>query len=292
MKSAVLPKSGVSMPGVDAAQARLGVRHRAGIEPHVDQVGLAGHLAARGADQEYLVHVGTVEVDLVVIVLGHVRGVEAAVAERVGGHEAGGDGLVDLGIKLLDGADADLFLAVLAAPDRERRAPVAAAAEVPVLDVLQPLAEAARAGGLRLPGDLFVQGHHLLAHGRGPDEPAVQRIIEHRLVGAPAVRVGVDVLLDLEGLAGGLEHHAEVDVQGRGVRREGAVVGVLDVAAGPLGVVRAHVRGDILRVEVFQAEEPALQVHLRLRIAVAVDDLQGGDARGTWTMPVPSSVLT
>ena len=87
------------------------------------------------------------------------------------------------------------------------------------------------------------------------------------------------MLLDLERLAGGLQHDAEVDVEGRGVGREGSVVGVLDVAAGPLGVVRAHVGGDVLRVEVFQAEEAALQVHLRLRIAVAVDDLQGDDAR-------------
>ena len=88
------------------------------------------------------------------------------------------------------------------------------------------------------------------------------------------------MLLDLEGLAGGLEHDAEVDVEGRGVGREGAVVGVLDVAAGPLGVVGAHVRGDVGGVEVLEAEETALQVHLRLRIAVAVDDLQRDDAGG------------
>ena len=88
------------------------------------------------------------------------------------------------------------------------------------------------------------------------------------------------MLLDLESLAGGLEHDAEVDVEGRIVRAEGGVVGVLDVAAGPLGVVRAHVRDDVVLVQVLQAAETALEVHLGLPVAVTVHHLQRHDARG------------
>ena len=254
------------------AQAFLGVRHRAGVEPYVDEVALADHLLPAVADKEDIVDVRPVEVYLVVILKAHISRVETLVGQRIGGHNAGLDGLLDLVVELLDGAYAFLLLAVLGAPDRERCAPIAAAAEVPVLDVLEPFAETAGTRGFGFPGDLLIESHHLLAHSRGLDEPGVQRVIEHRLVGTPAMWICMDVLLDPEGLALGLEHHAEVDVERRVVRTERGVVGILDEAAGELGIVRAHPLFDVLRVEVFDAVETALVVHLSLRVAVAVYD--------------------
>ena len=139
------------------------------------------------------------EVDLLVVLLGVDPRLE--VLPGVLGHEARSYRLLDADIELGDGGDAALFLAVLGAPDRERCAPVAATGEVPVLEVLQPLAEAARTGALRLPIDGLIEAHHLLAASRGADEPAIQRIVEDGLVRAPAVGVGVHVLLDAEDLA-------------------------------------------------------------------------------------------
>src|SRR6185295_3011466 len=82
-----------------------------------------------------------------------------------------------------------------AAPDRQRRAPVAVARERPVDVVLQPLAEAAVLDVLGVPADLLVVGQHLVAHLRGGDVPARLGVVEERRPAAPAVRVGM--LVDL-----------------------------------------------------------------------------------------------
>ena len=171
------------------------------------------------------------DIDPVVVLLGHVIRIEAIVPERIGLHDTGRDSLVDLQIELFDGSDAYLLLAVFGAPYRQRGAPETASAEIPVLDILQPLTETARTGGFRLPGDLLVQVHHLILYGRSLDEPGIERIIEDRLVGTPAVRIAVDVLLDLEAPSVLLHHHAQVDVQGRSIGRQRIVEGILDVPA-------------------------------------------------------------
>ena len=147
-----------------AAQTCLSVRHGAGVEPHIDQIALPCHLPAARADEENPVHVRTVEVYAVVVLLGHIFRVKALGLQRIALHEAGLDSLFYFVVQFLYGAYAYFFLAVLGAPDRERCAPVAAAAEVPVLDVLEPFAETTGAGCLRLPGNLFVELHHLLPY--------------------------------------------------------------------------------------------------------------------------------
>ena len=83
-------------------------RHGARVEPGVDDLGHAAHLAAAlGAGEHDVVDVGPVQVEIV--------------GNGPGRHLA----------QLRDGADA-VRVALLAAPDGQRRAPVAVAAERPV----------------------------------------------------------------------------------------------------------------------------------------------------------------
>ena len=178
-----------------ATQAGLGVGHRARIEPDVYQVCLAHHLPAGRAHEEYVVDIRPVQVDSVVVLLTHVGRVEAGLPEGVRLHDSGSHSLVNLGIELGGRTYAQLLPAVLGTPDRKRGAPVAAAAQVPVLDVLKPFPETSGPGGLRLPAYPGIELHHLLAHCGRAYEPAVQGVVEHGLVGAPAVRVRVHVLL-------------------------------------------------------------------------------------------------
>ena len=261
-----------------APETGLRIRHGTGIEPYVYQVRFAGHLLPGRAYEEYLVDIGTVQVYPAVVLLAHVVGVEALVPQRIRFHESGRHGLVYLGIQLLQRADAQLLASVFGTPYGKRRAPVAAAAEVPVLDVLEPLSEPAGSCGLGLPDYLVVEPYHLVAHGGSPYEPAVERIVDHRLVGAPAVRIAVHMLLYLEGLALLLEHHAQVDVERGSVGGKGIVVGVLHIPSGPLAVGGVDPFPDIVRVEVFDTAEAALVVHLGLGVAVRVNDGQGGNS--------------
>ena len=274
---------------VDAAKASLGIRHRTGIEPYVDKVALAGHLPARRAHEEDVVDVGPVEIDAVVVILAHVCRIESLVFKGIGGHYACCNRFLDLLVELLGAAYADFFLAVFGTPDRERRAPETAAAEVPVLDVLEPNAEASGAGGFRLPADLLVQGYHLVFDGGGADEPGIKRIIYYRAVGTPAVRIAVNMLLHAEQASVLLHHHAKVHVEHGSILGEGLltvklaeiiVYRILYVAAGELLVGRIHRRGDVCRIEVFQTHETPLSVHLRHGVSVDVDGHHAGDSGG------------
>ena len=260
---------------MEPAKAGLGIGHGAAVEPDVDKVGLPLHLLAAGAYEEDIVDIRTVEVDLVVVGLRHVIGVEALCTERILRHEAGLDSLVDFVVKLSYGADAKLFLAVFGTPHRQRSTPVAAAAEVPVLDVLEPFAETAGTGSFGLPLDALVELHHLLAHCRCLDEPAVERVVKHGLVRTPAVGIGVDMLLDAECFVLLLHVDAEVHVKGRRLGCGLRVVCVLDEAARP-GLVELNIDAilDVLRVKVFEAHETTLGIDLRLRIAVAVGHIE------------------
>ena len=257
----------------EAAQAFLRIWHRAGVEPHVDEVALPGHLASAVGHEVYVVHIWPVEVYPVIISKGHVRRVETLVLERIGCHDSGCYSLLYLGVELGCGADALLFLSILGAPDRERGAPVAASGEVPVLDVLEPLSETSGTCGLRLPGNGLVQCNHLVLDSRSLYEPRIKRIVEHRLVGSPAVRIAVDVLLDPECPAVHLHHHAEVDIKGRGVCRNGIIEGILDVPAGIFGIFRAYVPGGICRIHILEAVETSFPVDKRLEEAGSVLEL-------------------
>ena len=111
------------------------------------------------------------EVDAVVVLLAHVRGVEALFLQGIGAHDARRDSLLHFGVEFGRAADADLFLAVFRAPYRQGSAPETASAEVPVLDILKPLAETPGAGVLRFPADFLVQGDHAVLDRGGLDEP-------------------------------------------------------------------------------------------------------------------------
>ena len=101
----------------------LGIGHRTGVKPHVDQVGLAVHGLAGGEREYDVVDIGTVEVDTLIVFLGVIAGHKTALAIVVGRHEAGLYGAVDLVEEGLHGVDADLFGGVVGAPDGERSAP-------------------------------------------------------------------------------------------------------------------------------------------------------------------------
>ena len=110
----------------------LAERHGPGVEPGVDDLGGASHVfAALRAAQHDVVDVRPVQFQ----VFRHRRRRHLA--------------------QLGDTADA-VHVIVLAAPDRQRSAPVAVAAEGPVDVVGQPLAEAALFDVLGIPDDVVV----------------------------------------------------------------------------------------------------------------------------------------
>ena len=90
----------------------LSVWHRAGVEPHVDEVALALHLLARGRNEEDVIDIRTVQVDLVVVLLRHVARNEALVFQQIALHDTSLDGFLYLVVQLFYTADAD-FLAIL-----------------------------------------------------------------------------------------------------------------------------------------------------------------------------------
>ena len=87
------------------------------------------------------------------------------------------------------------------------------------------------------------------------------------------MRIVVDVLLYAESLALLLEHHAEVNVEGRVVRLEVRVVCVLDEASCILAIKSLiDIILPVVGVHFFEGEETALLVHLGGEVAVSVLD--------------------
>ena len=121
----------------------LGVWHRAAVEPHVYEVALALHRLATLADQDDVIDIRTVQVNLVVVLFRHVTRHKAILLQRIVLHDASLDGFLDFIVQFLDRADANL-LTVLRAPDGQRCTPETATAEVPVVQVVEPVAEASR----------------------------------------------------------------------------------------------------------------------------------------------------
>ncbi|CAM5540181.1 hypothetical protein SGLAM104S_07434 [Streptomyces glaucescens] len=127
--------------------------------------------------------------------------------------------------QLRSGADAG-EVALLAAPDRQRGAPVAVAGERPVDVVVQPVAEAAVLDRVREPVGLLVLLEQAVLDGRRADVPGGLRVVQQRGVAAPAVRVAVLVRQVLE------EQTARAEVLGEGF------VGLLEEDAADQGQVR------------------------------------------------------
>ena len=149
----------------------LGVGHCTRVKPNIDEVALAMHGLSIGARQYPIVHKRTVQVDSRVVGLRHVarnkicQGIRLHVARR---HAA-----FEFVAELFQRANADLVLAVFASPNRERNSPVSAAAEVPVVEVLEPVAKTTGSRAGRLPIDGRVELLKALLDGRAPNEPTV-----------------------------------------------------------------------------------------------------------------------
>ena len=83
---------------------------------------------------------------------------------------------------------------------------------------------------------LIELNHALFASGRA-DEPAVEWIVEHWFVGAPAVWIVVHVLLNLEGSAFLLHANAHVDVEVLGLAGSFLVIFSVDSELGIVGIL-------------------------------------------------------
>ncbi len=154
-------------------------RHRAGVKPAVNDLRDSLHAvpAAFRAGAHKLVDIGSVQLyGQSVLSTGHL-------------------------LQLLAGTDADLFSAVLALPDRKRSSPVTVAADAPVLNIFQPVAETAGADRGRNPVDRIVVRDQLVTDLRHLDEPGLTRIVDQRSVAAPAVRIFMLELRSVKQLA-------------------------------------------------------------------------------------------
>ena len=158
--------------------------HRAGVEPGVDHELDASHGAGTAESGA-----GPVKV---VVDEGPV-GIEVRAVVRV--VRQGPAGAAE---EFLEGTDHLGLAAVAALPDRQRRAPVAATGQGPVDDVLEPVPETSLAHVFGVPVDFAVLLDQLVAGRRGANEPARGRVVEERLIAAPAEGVAVAVPLAVE----------------------------------------------------------------------------------------------
>ena len=117
----------------------LGKRHGSRIKPYIDQIQLAHHFHSVRRNQEDVVHEGTVQIYFFVIFRGVVANNEILV--RVGSHETGSHRLFNFANQLLHRADAKLLCSVFGSPDGKGSSPIPRAREVPVDQVLQPVAK-------------------------------------------------------------------------------------------------------------------------------------------------------
>ena len=180
----------------------LGVRHGAALEPAVEhERHAAQHTLPRRIGEGQAVHELAVQI-------GHAR------AATLG--------------QLVDAADARHLGAVRVLPDRERRAPIAVAADGPVARVFQPVAEPAVAQVVRHPGGQRIVVDQPVAERFDAHEPRGDRFVDERRVAPPAVGITVG--------DGALVH----DVAGAFEVADDLRVGLLDVLAGEVG----HLHGE------------------------------------------------
>ena len=156
-----------------------------------------------------------VQVHLFVVLVGHVACLEPG--QRVVRHDASGHSFVAGALQFLHRPNAPFFRTIFCPPDGQWNAPETGTAQIPIVDIFQPLAKPARSSAFRLPRDGVVQGHHPLLRIRGANEPRIEWIIEDGLVSAPAVGIAVLVLFHLEGLATFLQKNGDLHVKWFGV---------------------------------------------------------------------------
>ena len=213
-----------------------------------------------------------------VVLFTVIAGREAFFLKRVRRHNAGSHTLLDLIIKFCDATDADHLIVVIA-PHGKRRAPEATATQIPIVQVFEPFPKASRACRSRLPLNRFVQFGHPLLSGSAPNKPAIQRIIQDRLIRAPAVRITMCVLGNIKCLALLLHIHTNRNVERFVFVGQRTIVSVLYVAAGVRAIgLYVNVSLHKLLVQVFQAEEAALQIDHRRKLSFLRNHLQSGNA--------------
>ena len=96
----------------------LGVWHSTGIEPHIDEVGLASEHIACCRHEFDIIYVWAVQVDAIVILLRHIAGDKAFLLKRIGSHHTGSHRFLYFTVKLLYTADADFLTGLGVAPNR------------------------------------------------------------------------------------------------------------------------------------------------------------------------------
>ncbi len=75
----------------------LGIGHRTAVEPHVDEVCFAIHGLARRGHKHYVVDIGTVQIDFLVVFGRIIARHESFVGKRIRRHNAGSHSLLYLG---------------------------------------------------------------------------------------------------------------------------------------------------------------------------------------------------
>ena len=79
------------------------------------------------------------------------------------------------------------------------------------------------------------------------------------------------MLLDSESLVLLFEHNADIHIKCRSISIECSVVCILHITTSPLCIVRRHIGSCVFRIEIFDAEETSAEIHLGLKVAVAVE---------------------
>ena len=174
----------------------LSVRHSAGVEPHIYKVAFTAHVLSARRKQYDFVGIRPVQIKAEIILHRHIVGHETF--ERIFGHQAGGHRLLNFGFQLSHRTNADSLLAIVGTPDRQWDSPISGAAQVPILQILEPVTKATGTGAFGAPTDFSIKGNQTVFGRRSADKPTVERIIQHRFVGSPTMRIGVLVFLNFK----------------------------------------------------------------------------------------------
>ena len=141
-------------------------RHGSGIEPAVDNLRYTVHLfTAFRALNGHCVDVRAVKLNVIRAVVGFF-------------------------FQFFDTADA-VLMATFTLPYRKRSSPVTVSGKSPVLNILQPVAEASFSDALRNPVDGVVVADQILFYCSHADEPGLTCVVDQRSIASPAVRVAV-----------------------------------------------------------------------------------------------------
>ena len=170
----------------------LGIGHGSGIKPNIHQIRFSIHRLSGGRYQDQLIHLRPVQI-----------------MKRIRIGNPGGLSLLNRLTKFLDGPYATPFETVIGTPNRQGCAPITRTGQIPIHQILQPIAKASDSGALRLPLDFTVQGDHPVFDRCGFHEPRIQGIIQNRFVRPPTMGIGVLVFLDAESQAFPLQFESD-----------------------------------------------------------------------------------